>query len=72
MLKITLRRSSCKGTKRQQATVRGLGLRKLHDSKILADTPAIRGMVGKVSHLVECEKISESMLEDPHRPVEKN
>jgi len=72
MLRITLRKSPCKATRRQQATVRGLGLRKLQESKILADTPAIRGMVGKVSHLVEWEEISESMLEEPPRPIERN
>ncbi len=37
----------------QRATVRGLGLRRLHQVVERADTPAIRGMVGKVPHLVE-------------------
>jgi large subunit ribosomal protein L30 len=37
---------------KQRATVRGLGLRRLHQVVERADTPAIRGMVKKVPHLV--------------------
>ncbi len=36
----------------QRATVRGLGLRRLHQMKDLKDTPSNRGMVFKVAHLV--------------------
>lgn len=36
-----------------RATVRGLGLRKVHSQRTLEDTPAVRGMIGKVSYLVE-------------------
>jgi large subunit ribosomal protein L30 len=36
----------------QRATVRGLGLRRMHQVVERADTPAIRGMVKKVPHLV--------------------
>lgn len=36
----------------QRATVRGLGLRRLHQVRELKDTPANRGMVSKVTHLV--------------------
>jgi large subunit ribosomal protein L30 len=36
----------------QRATVRGLGLRRMHQVVERADTPAIRGMVNKVPHLV--------------------
>ena len=35
-----------------RATVRGLGLRKLNSSRTLEDTPAVRGMINKVSYLV--------------------
>ena len=38
--------------KDQRATLIGLGLNKLHRSRELEDTPAIRGMIRKVSHLV--------------------
>lgn len=59
MLKVTLKRSPVKGTERQQATVRGLGLRKLHQSRVLEDTPEVRGMVDKVIHLLDCEDVAE-------------
>ncbi len=36
-----------------RATVRGLGLRKLNSSRTLEDTPAVRGMINKVSYLVQ-------------------
>ncbi len=36
-----------------RATVRGLGLRKLNSTREIEDTPATRGMVNKVSYLVE-------------------
>lgn len=42
--------------KGQRAVVRGLGLRRLHQSVVREDTPAIRGMVFKVQHLVEVEE----------------
>ncbi|GMV47949.1 MAG: hypothetical protein AMXMBFR66_33470 [Pseudomonadota bacterium] len=35
-----------------RATVRGLGLRRLNSTRVLADTPAVRGMIDKVSYLV--------------------
>jgi large subunit ribosomal protein L30 len=35
-----------------RATVRGLGLRKLNSQRTLEDTPAVRGMINKVSYLV--------------------
>jgi len=36
-----------------RATVRGLGLRRLNSTRVLEDTPAVRGMIGKVSYLVQ-------------------
>ena len=36
----------------QQATLSGLGLNKLHRKRTLEDTPAVRGMIAKVAHLV--------------------
>ena len=38
---------------RQRATVRGLGLRRIRHEVEVEDTPAVRGMINKVSHLVE-------------------
>ena len=40
----------------QKETLVGLGLNKLHKTSTLEDTPAIRGMVDKVSHLVKIEE----------------
>jgi large subunit ribosomal protein L30 len=36
----------------QRATLKGLGLNKLHRRRVLDDTPAIRGMINKIKHLV--------------------
>jgi large subunit ribosomal protein L30 len=58
MLKVTLIKSPIKSTKPQIATVHGLGLKKIRQSRVLQDTPAIRGMVKKVSHLVACEEVA--------------
>ena len=56
-LKVTLVRSTIDRQKSQKETVRGLGLRRLHHSVILEDTPAIRGMIRKVQHLVAVEPV---------------
>lgn len=40
-------------TDKQKASVRGLGLRKVGSSKTLENTPAVRGMIKKVIHLLE-------------------
>ena len=59
MLKVTLKRSLINCTKRQKDTVKGLGLKKRHQSRVLQDTPAIRGMIRKVDHLIVCEDVAE-------------
>jgi len=38
-----------------RATVRGLGLRRINHTVELEDTPAVRGMINKVSYLLKCE-----------------
>ncbi len=38
--------------KRQRATLVGLGLNKMHRKRVLKDTPQVRGMINKISHLV--------------------
>jgi len=55
MVKATLRRSQIATSPRQRATLRGLGLTRLGKSVILKDSPAVRGMLAKVAHLVETE-----------------
>ncbi len=57
MLKITLVRSPIGYAKDQRATAEALGLHKLHHSRVHDDTPAIRGMLHKIRHLVEVEEV---------------
>jgi large subunit ribosomal protein L30 len=57
MLRVTLKRSLINSTESQKATVTGLGLRKIGQSRVLEDSPAIRGMVRKVNHLVQVEEV---------------
>lgn len=52
-IEIKLVKSPIGYTKRQKATVKALGLRKLHQTVQKEDTPAIRGMINAVSHLLE-------------------
>lgn len=52
-IKIKLVHSTIGRNKRQEKIVKGLGLKKLHGQRELLDTPAIRGMVAKVPHLVQ-------------------
>ena len=52
-LKVTLVRSVIGFNKTQAKTVEGMGLRRINHSVELADTPATRGMIHKVRHLVE-------------------
>jgi large subunit ribosomal protein L30 len=54
-IKVTLVKSVIGTKQSHRATVRGLGLRRLNHTVELADTPAVRGMVNKVSYLVKCE-----------------
>jgi large subunit ribosomal protein L30 len=56
-LKVTLKRSLIGTTDRQRATVVGLGLRRIRDSRTLENTPAVRGMVKKVIHLVDVAEV---------------
>lgn len=54
-VKVTLVKSLIGTIGSHRATVRGLGLRRINSSAVLADTPAVRGMINKVSYLVKCE-----------------
>ncbi len=42
--------------KDQRETLKGLGLNKMHRTRTLEDTPAVRGMINKVSHLIRVEE----------------
>jgi len=54
-LRIRLVRSLIGYPREQREVARGLGLRKLHSEVVRADTPQIRGMIRKISHLLEVE-----------------
>jgi len=54
-LEITLVRSLIGCSPTQRAVASGLGLRKLNSRAIRRDSPEIRGMIGKISHLVKVE-----------------
>jgi large subunit ribosomal protein L30 len=56
-VRITLVRSPLGYSQRHKATVRALGLRRMHQSVEQQDTPQLRGMVAKVSHLVKVEEL---------------
>ena len=55
-LNVKLVKSTIGCKKDQNATVKALGLHKIRDVKVHNDTPQIRGMINKVSHLVEVEE----------------
>ena len=54
-LKVTLIRSGTNRPQRHKDTIKGLGLTRLHKSVVLNDTPAIRGMIRAVAHMVTVE-----------------
>ena len=54
-IKVRWVRSSIGYDRRQRATLRGLGLRRLNHCVEVEDTPAVRGMINKVIHLVAVE-----------------
>jgi large subunit ribosomal protein L30 len=56
-LKITLVRSCIGRPQKQRDNVRALGLRKLNSSVVKKDTPIVRGMINKVSHLLKIEEV---------------
>ncbi|MCK5366181.1 MAG: 50S ribosomal protein L30 [Gammaproteobacteria bacterium] len=55
-VKVTLVRSTNGRLKRHKACVRGLGLRRLHQTVEVEDTPCTRGMINKVSYMVRVEE----------------
>ncbi len=56
-IKVTQIGSPIGRPKDQRATLVGLGLNKMHRSRVLDETPSIRGMVNKVHHLVKVEAV---------------
>jgi large subunit ribosomal protein L30 len=58
-LRITLKKSGIGYPERQKATLKALGLQHLNQTVEQEDTETIRGMLTKVSHLVEIETVNE-------------
>ncbi|PKL95977.1 MAG: 50S ribosomal protein L30 [Gammaproteobacteria bacterium HGW-Gammaproteobacteria-8] len=56
-LRVTLIRSTNGKIGKHRETVRGLGLRRMHHTVELIDTPEIRGMIRKVDYLVRVEQV---------------
>ena len=54
-VKVTQINSAVKRPKDQAATIRGLGIKRLHQTVELIDTPSVRGMINKVKHLLRIE-----------------
>ncbi len=55
MISVTLVKSLIGTKASHRQTVRGLGLRRLNHTVVVEDTPAVRGMIDKVSYLLKCE-----------------
>ena len=56
-IKITQEKSSIGSTKRQKATLKALGLKKLNNPVVHEATPQIVGMVNKMRHLIQVEEV---------------
>lgn len=54
---VRLKKSWIGCTEKQKACVRGLGLRKIRSERELQNTPAVRGMIKKVIHLLEVSEL---------------
>jgi large subunit ribosomal protein L30 len=60
LLKVTQVRSVIGSKQGHKRTVRALGLKRIHDTRVHEDTPQIRGMLHKVRHLVSYEEVDAS------------
>ena len=58
-LRITYTKSSIGCSVDQKATIKSIGLRKLNSSVVREDTPAVRGLIFKVRHLVTVQEVAE-------------
>ena len=58
-IRVTQRRSAIGRYRKQRLTLEALGIRRMHQSVIHNDTPRIRGMITKISHLLEVENVED-------------
>jgi len=56
-VKVTLVKSIYGQIKSHQASVRGLGLRRIRDSRVLIETPEVLGMIRSATHLLKVEQV---------------
>ena len=56
-IKVTQTKSLIGRKKNHRLSVKGLGLRRIGDSKILEDTPSVRGMVSQIDYLLNVEEV---------------
>jgi len=57
ILRVTLIRSRHGRLRKHQACLRGLGVRKIHKSVMVDDTPCMRGMINKIAYMLRVEEI---------------
>ena len=70
-LKVKLVRGMSGHTEKHRATLRGLGLTRVGRERVLQDTPSIRGMIDKVSYLVEWSETKEQFKPFGRRALQK-
>ncbi len=58
-LKVTLVRSPIGTPEKHRLSVRGLGLRKMHQTVVVADTPENRGMINRAYYMLKVEEVAE-------------
>ena len=56
-IKVTQTKSLIGRKKNHRLSIKGLGLRKIGDSRVLEDTPSVRGMVNQVNYLLNIEEV---------------
>lgn len=57
MVRVTQTASPIRRPQDQRATLIGLGLNKMNRSRVLEDTPSVRGMIDKVHHMVRVDEV---------------
>lgn len=62
-IRVIQKKSVAGRSERQRKTLLGLGLKRINQARVLEDTPAIRGMISKVEHLVEWEAVDGTSAE---------
>ncbi len=67
-LRITYVSSAVGRSYRQKRVIKALGLRRLHYSRVIVDSPSSRGMINKVKHLLKVEPVGPEVPMDDTRP----